>query len=170
MGYLRLGKTPDGRECGKIVNFTKHQRVDKPQDSQIEPLITFVESSQKVLGLFQDHSCLDRKGKEGIGKDHAEPPTPRKEDLAFNALCLIEGSDPHKIGAQGSRIGKCLKSIRSSTPDVTPDEIRRRAGNYAKHFKDATISADALAKWWTRCDNGALPGFGEEIKPAANLR
>jgi uncharacterized protein YdaU (DUF1376 family) len=100
----------------------------------------------------------------------AKPSAPRVQDEVFNALCRVEGSDPATIGAQGSRIGKCLKQIRLSSPDVTPEEIQRRAANYAKHFKTASISADALAKWWSRCDNAVLPGLIEESLPPSNLR
>lgn len=77
IGYLRLGVTPDGRECGHILKFSVHQRVDKAQQSKIQPLITFQEPSQINLGLFRDESCLDRNGMEGNGKDPAPaPPAP----------------------------------------------------------------------------------------------
>lgn len=69
-GYIKLGKTEDGREVGHVVNFSKHQRVDKPQDSEIKPLAFFEEHSQNDLGLFPDESALEGKGKEGKGKEH----------------------------------------------------------------------------------------------------
>lgn len=76
-GFLRLGKTPDGRECGHIVNFSKHQRVDKPKDSEIQPLISFDDQSKNDLGLIQDESPLEGKGREGKGKDPSRtPPAP----------------------------------------------------------------------------------------------
>lgn len=72
-GFIRLGKTPDGRDCGVVVNFTTHQRVDKPQKSEIQPLATFEEGSKKVPRMVQDQSALERKGKEGNGKDISPP-------------------------------------------------------------------------------------------------
>lgn len=87
-------------------------------------------------------------------KTIAKPAAPRADNEVFDALCWAEGSNPLQIGAQGGRIGRCLKQIRVSSPEVTPQEIKRRANNYKTHFKDATLSADALAKWWARCDLG----------------
>lgn len=59
-GYLRLFEGSDGREYGHIVNFTKHQRVDKPKPSEIKHLEKFQEHSENVPRTF----LLERKGKE----------------------------------------------------------------------------------------------------------
>src|ERR1035437_2299692 len=68
LGYLKLGKSADGREAGFIVKFSIHQRVDKARDSDIKPLVSFVDHSSNDLGLIDDESQLDRKGMERIGK------------------------------------------------------------------------------------------------------
>lgn len=68
-GYIRLGKSTDGREVGHVVNFDKHQRVDKPQKSEIQPLATFQDQSENDLGGAEDQSALEGKGKEGKGKE-----------------------------------------------------------------------------------------------------
>ena len=72
-GYVILGKTADGREVGKIVNFSKHQRVDKPQKSEIEPLAIFEERSKNGIVFIDDDSALYSKGKEGKGKEEGAP-------------------------------------------------------------------------------------------------
>lgn len=108
-GYLRIGKAPDGREAGHIVKFSVHQRVDKPAKSEIQPLISFQDDSSNVLGLFDDQSCLDRKGLEGIGKDVG------KTEVARPAASLPDGewiqsleSDPAYKGiAVSTEIAKC---------------------------------------------------------------
>jgi hypothetical protein len=48
IGFLDIGLLDDGRQVGKIVNFRKHQRIDKPQLSKLK------EKSQ-----FQEHSKND---------------------------------------------------------------------------------------------------------------
>lgn len=68
-GYVRLGKTSDGREVGHVVKFSKHQRVDKPQPSEIEPLAIFVDRSENTQISLDDDSALYGKGKEGKGKE-----------------------------------------------------------------------------------------------------
>jgi hypothetical protein len=86
------------------------------------------------------------------------PPAPRPRDLVFDAVVEVTGQNP---AMSGGEIGKALKAIRTVTPDVTPDEIRRRAANYKSQMPDTTMSASALAKWWTKCDGaGLLPSAG----------
>jgi hypothetical protein len=69
MGYIAIGKTPDGLEGGQIIKFAKHQRVDRPQASEIKPLMSFDDQSTNALGLIDDQSTLDRKGKDRKGKE-----------------------------------------------------------------------------------------------------
>lgn len=68
-GYVITGKTPDGRAWGKVVNFSKHQRVDRPQASEIKPIATIQDDSSNDLRMLDDQSLLDRKGMEGKGKE-----------------------------------------------------------------------------------------------------
>lgn len=67
-GFIRLAKTADGRDVGHVIKFSVHQRVDKPQESKIQPLVTFQDQSTNHLGAVVDHSALYRKGKEKEGR------------------------------------------------------------------------------------------------------
>lgn len=70
VGYIELGTDSQGRAVGKIVNFTKHQRVDKPKPSEIKVSSTFQEGSRNIPGIIQDQSKEEGKGKEqGIEKE-----------------------------------------------------------------------------------------------------
>jgi hypothetical protein len=64
-GFLRIGTADDGRQYGWIVNFLKHQRVDKPKQSEIKDLCEFQDDSKIVPGVIHDPSKGERKGKEG---------------------------------------------------------------------------------------------------------
>lgn len=77
----------------------------------------------------------------------------RDRSPLLDALAACDGSDPLQVthSAWGA-IGKALSEIKQVSPDVTPEEITRRAKNYARAMRDATISASALAKHWARCD------------------
>ena len=70
IGYLRTGKSEDGKEIGHIVNFSKHQRIDKPQASKLEGLevewIIFQDHSKNAPGAFP--VGMERKGMERKGK------------------------------------------------------------------------------------------------------
>ena len=51
-----------------------------------------------------------------------------------------------------SGIATALAQIRSVCPEVTPEELHRRAAHYRAHMRGATLTATALAKHWALCD------------------
>jgi len=173
-GFIVLGLTPDGRACGKVVNFSTHQRVDKPQESVIQPIADFQDNSENVLGTIQDKSALYGKGKEGKGREriHTSPPPAasgqegltlvlddvpvapgmarlRARDPLIDALAAVDGSDPQQVtGSAWPTIATALKHIRAVTPDVTPEEIRRRRDNYVANHPTWACTPPAIAKHW----------------------
>lgn len=161
---------------GCIPSWKKHQFVNPREAASEIPDVSVSDELDALItrdSRVDDASHKERKGKEGKGREVLlEPPAPKereqKED--FNELCRIEGSNPATIGAQAGRIGKCLKQIKQSTPDVTPAEIRHRAANYSKHFNGAALTADALAKWWGKCETGFRQEVISESSQAANIR
>jgi hypothetical protein len=68
VGWIELGKDDEGRDVGKIINFAKHQRVDKPKRSTIKDKARFQDASKNNLGLFQEASKEEGKGREEEGK------------------------------------------------------------------------------------------------------
>ena len=55
-GFLRFGEC-SGKMVGFVVNFSKHQRVEKPQKSKISPLeIVWSENSWSLPGMFPECS------------------------------------------------------------------------------------------------------------------
>lgn len=75
---------------------------------------------------------------------------PRPRNALFDTLCEIEGSNPLEIGRKGGRIAGALRQIKEATPDVTPDEIKRRAANYRETWPTITLTATALATHWAK--------------------
>ncbi len=91
------------------------------------------------------------------GKRSAKSSTPRSRDPVLDALATLDGSTLAEVTRTGwSGTAKALADIRQVSPAVTVEEIRQRAANYRAHFRDATISPHALAKWWGKC--GRPPG------------
>lgn len=72
VGWIELGKDKSGREVGRVINFAKHQRVDKPKPSEIKASSVFLDSSKNDLGRVLDASKEEWKGKEEErkGKEH----------------------------------------------------------------------------------------------------
>jgi hypothetical protein len=71
VGWIELGIDSQGRSVGKVVNFAKHQRVDKPKPSIIKANLTFQDESKNDLGMILDASWEERKGREGKGNEKA---------------------------------------------------------------------------------------------------
>jgi hypothetical protein len=62
IGYIRLFLTPDGRRYGHIVNFSKHQKINRPTPSKIKGLQLLTEDSLSTHGGLT--AGKERKGKE----------------------------------------------------------------------------------------------------------
>jgi hypothetical protein len=70
VGWIRLGKDNQGRDVGFVINFSKHQRVDKPKPSSIKGCATFQDPSKNDPRSIRDESKEEGKGMErnGTGK------------------------------------------------------------------------------------------------------
>lgn len=80
----------------------------------------------------------------------------------IDALAEIEGLNLTELGkGTGARLGAALSEIRGKSPNVDASEILQRAGNYATHFPDATLTAKAVAKWWERLGAPAVSRNGK---------
>jgi hypothetical protein len=72
VGYLELGKDEKGRDVARVINFTKHQRVDKPKPSIIKENCTFQDESKTNPRHVQDASKEEGNGMEqGKGNETA---------------------------------------------------------------------------------------------------
>lgn len=87
------------------------------------------------------------------GAGATSKPKKRERNPLLDALAGCDGSDPMQVteSAWGAT-AKALKEIREVSPNVTPDEIARRAKNYRAILKDAILTPSALAKNWAKCD------------------
>jgi hypothetical protein len=63
-GYVRLGIGEDGKQYGHVINFLRHQRVDKPKPSEIKEIIEFQEHSKNLPRTIQEPSKEEWKGME----------------------------------------------------------------------------------------------------------
>lgn len=86
------------------------------------------------------------------GEPKVKISTPRKRDAIADSLAVAEGADlPTDVPASRMRT-LCVKAneLRRLNPDVTADEVARRADNWASHFGDATITGPAIVTHWAR--------------------
>lgn len=67
------------------------------------------------------------------------------------ALARAEGANPAQMTDSGAAaIRTALAQIRGASPDVTAEEISRRAVAYGDRFDPNTLTAFALAKHWAK--------------------
>ena len=85
--------------------------------------------------------------------------------LALHALAALDGSDPSQVTPVAWRgISKVLSDIRSVSPTVDVDEIKRRANNYPTRSPRSGIPSS----WPTRSKNVSAP-MGWHGFPAPGL-
>jgi hypothetical protein len=145
VGWIELGKDDEGRDVGKIINFAKHQRVDKPKRSTIKDKARFQDASKNNLGLFQEASKEEGKGREEEGMSScpasaAPPPDEMPIDSHGNAeaeaavdwfLALLNET--------GARAPKLTPSARHGWADAF-DKLTRIDGHSLDRVK-------AVCRW-----------------------
>lgn len=175
IGYLKLYNATDGRTYGHIVKFTEHQWLTKPKPSKIKPLCIISDNSETIPMVLLEQSVLDqgsgiREKDQGTGTSAMpkEEPKQRPRNLVMDELATVAGIPLNEIGAAvAKRLQAVISTIKQSTPDVTPEEIRRRAANYRTHMRDANLTAEALAKHWGLCHAPNLHNEPPKPKGAA---
>lgn len=80
------------------------------------------------------------------------PAKPREQNETLNTLATVGGGVAAEVPkTRWSAVQKCLREIREVCPDVTADEIRRRAQNYRSNHPDWTLTPEALRNHWASC-------------------
>lgn len=112
VGWIELGKDSQGRDVGRICNFLKHQRVDKPKPSEIKPLSVFQEASKNDPRSVVDSSKEEGKGmeEEWNGGDEESPP------LEFEKS-ITQKVNPNRI----AKFEDVLKFGRGQMPPVSDE-------------------------------------------------
>jgi hypothetical protein len=90
---------------------------------------------------------------------------PRRRNALLDALVTLNGEDLAQVPAAVFRqaVG-ALRDIREVCPEVTAEEIKRRASNLRKQMNiSGPLSSSALAKWWATADRSSMTG-AEEVK------
>lgn len=98
-------------------------------------------------------------------------PKPRARNPLIDALATFERIPLAEITrSTGSRLGKALADIHEATPEVTPEEISRRADNYRLTFLNCATTATALAKHWGTCHSRPPTQTPNAAHPRSNSR
>ena len=133
--YLELGVDSKGRKVARIVNFEKHQRVDKPKASIIKGDFIIQDTSKTHPRIIQDASCEEGNGKgmekemnrEGETSEKSSPPQdfeksskPESTDqiiVRINAVRPMWSKAPHLTSQEQHDLFTAIDGIRQITEE-----------------------------------------------------
>lgn len=158
---------------GHVVNFTKHQRINRPSTSELSKYFRdSAADSVSVHGSITERSHPEGKGREGKGKerDHAQtdekpsasatgPLTPEKPEPPPSALVAFlcgEWPDVSRVKATDleSRGREFLPAV-----DLLAEAKRARGWEAADPSRRKVKHAKFVWGWWSRCqERGGTAG------------
>lgn len=119
---------------------------------------TFIASAAAERDLVEVESTEPPKPK-------TNQPKPRQRNPLFDTLAELEGGADNLTRPAAKRVGVALSVIAKATPNLTPDEIRRRIANLRLHMPHALATATSLASHWARCASGPDRPGGDQSAP-----
>ena len=139
---LFLEYVVNGEKYLHIKGFDKHQRIDKPQKSNI-PVPKFAEHSTNAPRMLSEPSGTEGKGKEGKGKEgNKKEDTPLPPSI-FEASVLFEEfwlAYPRKLGR-----GAALPEYREALTRITHESLMQALLAY--QFDPDPNLIPAPARW-----------------------
>lgn len=152
-GLLEHLVSEDGREFWHITNWSKHQRVNRPSDSEYGDPTTWKPAtrgfSEDSLPVVEDSrgKGTEGNGREGNGIAPREAP---RGDLATLKNTLVElcGEPPPSGWSLYNRVATWIRDRGG-----TPEEIRFKAGRIADEWGVKAVTVPSLEKHWTRYDS-----------------
>jgi hypothetical protein len=135
--YLELGIDSKGRQVARVVNFDKHQRVDKPKPSIIKEDFIIQEASKNRPRRIQDASKEEGKG---IGKEMEKGMEQGKE-----SSCPISSDD-----------SEILQFIWKSVPPKSRErsskkELSEQWGKIKAKDKPSKQTLELALEAWNAC-------------------
>lgn len=141
------------RRKTKVGNATAHATAMPPH---------MPEACSSVFSLQSSNNTNCAQGAVEAPKTKKQAKV-RERNPVMDALATVAGGNPEEVTpALWGRTAKALADIRTVCPDVTADEIRRRAANYKTHYPDAALTPNALANHWALANS-------MKAQPAGNM-
>lgn len=156
-----------GKRAIQVVNFKKHQRVNRATKSVIPAPKRIRDLSGRAPSLFTEDSLSPhgRNGREveGNGRELSGDGRKRPPDEVFEAIVEVCGWSLDAItdDARG-RANRATKQLRKI--EASPDDIRTFATFWRLHHPDADLTPQAITGNWPRFKSGEL------MTPAARKR
>ena len=157
------------------VNGAKHQPKEHPSASQAETQAEAKQDpSERPNGRERKGIGREEEGKGTIALDleatadaaargRKKPRTVDRNPI-LDALAVIGGGKAEEIPpGNWAGIAKALSEIRAVCPELTIEELQRRARNYRTRFEGAALTPFALAKHWATCGTSKWSEQGSQV-------
>jgi len=147
------------RKCGDLVHHRiekelgiAHERYQKRADAGRKG----GKAKQKQCNSNAEPTTSTATTTDNNQKPQPKPPIaakpPRKRDEIMDALALVESARLEEVTAPAwSKHAKAKQIILQVCPAVTPEEIRKRADNWKRHYPTCKCTSTALASHWATC-------------------
>ena len=190
IGYARLGRGPDGRRYGQVVNFAKHQRVERPSKRTVVDGIEVAwdDGSPNPHRPIGEGSVNPHRGLSGgspleQGTGNREPGTGIVEPGAGNARATAIATDPqHDKHVDGFCTFVCLpqrvfddfvnRVVHAGADHaVAPSQVRAWAQDVRARWQGRIPGADIFDFWrneWQTTHGSNTPAKGRDL--TAGLR
>lgn len=122
----------------------------------------------KILAEIIDR-CDEQRAKQSTVRLKPMP----KDEVAslFSALCDACGVAEDQMTVQQKKTyAVMLNQLRGATPGLTPVDIQSRAQQYKKKYRDAALTAGALASHWGEFHSQASAKTVDVYQEAPNWR
>jgi hypothetical protein len=142
IGFLRFGIGPDGRRYGHVVEFSKHQRVNRPTTSRISNLDIAWEDSLNTHGGLSEDSPLEQGTGNREGNTTAVSRPRQEYPPEFESVWTAY---PNRLGGNPkNRAFKAWNARRSE--GHTPEEIAEGVERYARFCNATNKTGTELVK------------------------
>ena len=116
-----------------------------------------LEAKRKDPGLSWERVAVIIQAKYELAPKPRVPRVVKKRprDELFDALAVATGQNLEELSRSMARVvAVALADIRAVTPDLTVNEIKRRAEAYKNKHRDWPLTATSLAKYWGEFGGG----------------
>ena len=108
-----------------------------------------------VVAVLDREILSEKQGRISDKNNAVSAPIPRKRNALLDALVSACGGDPETTTKTAFRsAATALSEIKTVYPDLTIEEINRRAEKYKREHRDWPLTCPSLAKWWSHLGGG----------------
>ena len=146
--YIEIGEGDGGKLVGRIVNFEKHQRINRPNPSRIKGCFKITEDSVSAHGAFSDDSHTEQgTGNREQGTGNREQGTPRRasadEPVVVSAAGIQPAVEPPTSPAAPAE---------APNPAETPGDAKKSRKPYVG-AKNGAAHAHFISEWCAAYEN-----------------